>query len=75
MGKSPLFRLKHYFLTYKQLPSQAGDHLVAKRSVQIVEMYDSTEAQEVIMASMKDYQRHYGQGPAPKTKARGRAKR
>lgn len=47
-------RLKHYFLTYKQLPSQA------KRSVEIVEVYDSTEAQEVIQRSMKDYERKYG---------------
>jgi inorganic pyrophosphatase len=48
-------RLKHYFLTYKQIPSQA------KRSVEIVEMYDRSEAHEVIMRSMKDYQRVYGQ--------------
>ncbi|WNG29451.1 inorganic pyrophosphatase [Cystobacter fuscus] len=61
-------RLKHYFLTYKQLPSQA------KRSVEIVEMYDSAEAHEVINRSMKDYQRVFGQPPAA-TKPRGRAKR
>lgn len=67
-----LERLKHYFLTYKQIPSQAGDQLVAKREVQIVEMYDSIEAQEVIMRSMKDYQRHFGQGPAPKARTRGK---
>jgi inorganic pyrophosphatase len=60
-------RLKHYFLTYKQLPSQA------KRSVEIVEMYDSSEAHEVINRSMKDYQRVFGQPPA--AKPRGRAKR
>ncbi|ATB42325.1 inorganic pyrophosphatase [Cystobacter fuscus] len=60
-------RLKHYFLTYKQLPSQA------KRSVEIVEMYDSAEAHEVIIRSMKDYQRVFGQPPA--AKPRGRAKR
>ena len=65
-------RLKHYFLTYKQIPSQVRDGLATKRSVEIVEMYDSTEAQEVIMRSMKDYQRLYGQGPAPKPKARKR---
>ena len=65
-------RLKHYFLTYKQIPSQVRDGLATKRSVEIVEMYDSTEAQEVIMRSMKDYQRLYGEGPAPKPKARKR---
>jgi inorganic pyrophosphatase len=56
-------RLKHYFLTYKQIPSQA------KRAVEIVEMYDRSEAHEVIMRSMKDYQRVYGQ---PTRKPRGR---
>jgi inorganic pyrophosphatase len=58
-------RLKHYFLTYKQLPSQA------KRSVEIVEMYDQSEAHEVISRSMKDYQRVYGQAAAAR-KPRGR---
>lgn len=58
-------RLRHYFLTYKQIPSQA------KRSVEIVEMYDRSEAHEVIMRSMKDYQRVYGE-PAPTRKPRGR---
>jgi inorganic pyrophosphatase len=59
-------RLKHYFLTYKQIPSQA------KRSVEIVEMYDRSEAHEVIVRSMKDYQRVYGQGAASKPRARGK---
>lgn len=59
-------RLKHYFLTYKQIPSQA------KRSVEIVEMYDRSEAHEVIVRSMKDYQRVYGQGSASKSRARGK---
>ncbi|MFY0580115.1 inorganic diphosphatase [Cystobacter fuscus] len=59
-------RLKHYFLTYKQLPSQA------KRSVEIVEMYDSAEAHEVINRSMKDYQRVFGQPPGGHQTARPR---
>ena len=59
-------RLKHYFLTYKQLPGQT------KRSVEIAEMYDSTEAQEVIRRSMKDYQRVYGHAPAPASRPRSR---
>jgi inorganic pyrophosphatase len=41
--------------------------------VEIVEMYDSSEAHEVIQRSMKDYQRVFGQGPA--ARPRGRAKR
>ena len=59
-------RLKHYFLTYKQLPSQA------KRAVEIVEMYDSAEAHEVIQRSMKDYQRVFRHGPASKPRARAK---
>ena len=59
-------RLKHYFLTYKQIPSQA------KRAVEIVEMYDRSEAHEVIVRSMKDYQRVYGGAPASKPRGRKR---
>jgi inorganic pyrophosphatase len=58
-------RLKHYFLTYKQIPSGA------KRAVEIVEMYDQHEAHEIIYRSMRDYQRLYGQ-PAPARKPRSR---
>ena len=58
-------RLKHYFLTYKQIPSEV------KRSVEIVEMYDRSEAHEIIKRSMKDYQRVYGR-PAAARKPRGR---
>jgi inorganic pyrophosphatase len=47
-------RLKHYFLTYKQIPGEG------KRKVEIVEVYDRPEAHEVIRRSMKDYQRLYG---------------
>jgi inorganic pyrophosphatase len=45
-------RLKHYFLTYKDLPGE-------RRSVTIAEIYDRTEALEVIRRSMKDYSRDY----------------
>jgi inorganic pyrophosphatase len=58
-------RLKHYFLTYKQIPSEV------KRSVEIVEMYDQSEAHEIIRRSMKDYQRVYGR-PTPARKPSGR---
>ncbi len=47
-------RLKHYFLTYKQLPNEG------KRKVEIAEVYDRAEAHEVIRRSMKDYARLYG---------------
>jgi inorganic pyrophosphatase len=46
-------RLKHYFLSYKQLP---GD---APRRVEIVEVYDRDEALEVIRRSMADYQEQF----------------
>ncbi len=59
-------RLKHYFLTYKQIPSEV------KRSVQIVEMYDQSEAHEIIRRSMKDYQKDYGQASASKSRDRKR---
>jgi inorganic pyrophosphatase len=62
-------RLKHYFLTYKQLPNET------KREVEIAEVYDQSEAHEVIRRSLKDYQRVYGEAPkaAPKRARRRRA--
>jgi inorganic pyrophosphatase len=45
-------RLKHYFLTYKDLPGE-------RRRVTITEIYDRTEALEVIRRSMKDYSAVY----------------
>ncbi|MBZ4394820.1 inorganic pyrophosphatase [Myxococcus sp. MISCRS1] len=62
-----LDRLKHYFLTYKQIPGEG------KRSVEIAEVYDRPEALEVIRRSMKDYDRVYGN--APTTPVRSRARR
>ncbi len=46
-------RLKHYFLSYKQLP---GD---APRRVEIADVYDRSEALEVIKRSMRDYQNQF----------------
>ena len=42
-------RLKHYFLTYKDLPN-------TKLDVEITHTYDATEAKDVIMRSVEDYQ-------------------
>ena len=39
-------RLKHYFLSYKQLPSDKD------KKVEIVDVYDRTEAQDVIARSL-----------------------
>lgn len=47
-------RLKHYFLTYKQLP---GD---APRKVEIVDVYDRGEALDVIRRSVRDYGVRFG---------------
>jgi inorganic pyrophosphatase len=46
-------RLKHYFLTYKHLPS---DHAVCE----ITHVYGREEAHEVIKRALADYQHHYG---------------
>ena len=59
-------RLKHYFLTYKQIPGEG------KRKVEIAEVYDRPEALEVIRRSMKDYQRLYGVRSKPATGKRTR---
>jgi inorganic pyrophosphatase len=61
-------RLKHYFLTYKQIPGEG------KRKVEIAEVYDRSEALEVIRRSLKDYQRLYGGAPSRSTLP-GRRKR
>jgi len=47
-------RLKHYFLSYKQLPGEAP------RRVQIPDVYGRAEALEVIERSMLDYRSTYG---------------
>jgi len=46
-------RLKHYFLTYKTLPGEAG-------SCEITNVYGRDEAHEVIRRSLHDYKAHYG---------------
>ena len=53
--KALIDRLKHYFLSYKQLP---GD---APRRVEIVDVYDKAEALDVIERSFKDYRAKFGE--------------
>ena len=48
-------RLKHYFLSYKQLP---GD---SPRRVEIPDIYNRGEALEVITRSLRDYRTKFGQ--------------
>jgi inorganic pyrophosphatase len=59
-------RIKHYFLTYKQIPGEG------RRKVEIAEVYDRPEALEVIQRSMRDYQRLYGGGSAGSKQSSGR---
>jgi inorganic pyrophosphatase len=47
-------RLKHYFLSYKQLPNEA------QRRVEIADVYNRAEALNVIERSLSDYQERYG---------------
>lgn len=47
-------RLRHYFLSYKQLPQEG------ERRVEIAEIYDRGEALAVIQSSVEDYRRKYG---------------
>ena len=47
-------RLKHYFLSYKQLPD------AAKKKVEIVGVYERAEAQDVILRSLNDYESEFG---------------
>lgn len=47
-------RLKHYFLTYKQLPG------AAKPRVEITDVYGREEAYEVIRTTQVDYQHRFG---------------
>jgi inorganic pyrophosphatase len=47
-------RLEHYFLSYKQLPSDKD------KKVEIVGVYDREEAYEVIARSLRDYEAEFG---------------
>jgi inorganic pyrophosphatase len=49
-----LDRLRHYFLSYKQLPG------MDERRVEIAETYGRDEATEVIERSFQDYRAHFG---------------
>src|SRR5437764_13312462 len=47
-------RLKHYFLSYKQLPQEES------RRAEIAEVYGNKSASEVIMRSIEDYRATFG---------------
>ena len=46
-------RLKHYFLTYKNMPGQEN------KAVEITHTYGTKEAHEVILRSMEDYNNNF----------------
>jgi len=50
-------RLRHYFLTYKQIPGEG-----ALKQVEIAEIYGRDEAHEVIRRSERDYRAAFGEG-------------
>jgi len=52
--------LRHYFLTYKQMPGEPA------RTVRIAEVYDRVEAVEMIRRSLLDYRETFG---APEQRA------
>ena len=47
-------RLRHYFLSYKQLPSDAA------KKVEITDVYGRLEALDVITRSLRDYGDEFG---------------
>ncbi len=47
-------RIRHYFLSYKQLPGEAP------RRVEITDAYGREEAMDVIRRSLEDYRERYG---------------
>lgn len=49
-------RLKHYFLTYKDMPDASGTQ---PKRVEIIDTYGVDEAREVICRSLEDYKCHF----------------
>ncbi len=49
-------RLRHYFLTYKDLP---GEEPGAKKRMEITHIYDKSEALEIIRLAQQDYEEHF----------------
>lgn len=59
-ARSLIDRLRHYFLTYKDMPQSSlpngtsGDR--APRRVEITDVYDAAEAEQIIRLALADYQ-------------------
>lgn len=56
LPKAVLDRLKHYFLTYKEIPGESNE----KPKIEITHLYGKEEAMDVIKRSMDDYDNKYG---------------
>ncbi|MGB0868007.1 MAG: inorganic pyrophosphatase [Flavobacteriales bacterium] len=56
LPKAVLDRLKHYFLTYKEIPGESNE----KPKIEITHLYGKAEAMDVIKRSMDDYDNKYG---------------
>lgn len=56
LPKAVLDRLKHYFLTYKEIPGESNE----KPKIEITHLYGKDEAMDVIKRSMDDYDNKYG---------------
>lgn len=48
-------RLRHYFLTYKDMPGSIATSEKSTRRVEITDIYDASEAKQVIRLTMDDY--------------------
>ena len=49
-------RLKHYFLTYKDMPTENENE---KRKIELIDTYGREEAYEIINRSLEDYKCHF----------------
>lgn len=52
-------RLKHYFLTYKDMPAINDTSTTPHKVVEIADVYGRDEAFEVIRRSLEDYKNHF----------------
>ncbi len=52
-------RLRHYFMTYKDMPEDQDDK--NKRRMEITHVYDKREAHEVIRLAQQDYDEHFSE--------------
>jgi inorganic pyrophosphatase len=55
LPKGVFDRLKHYFLTYKDMPTGEND----KKKIEIIDTYGREEAYEIINRSLDDYKCHF----------------